>query len=86
MQQIPFIDLFIDLFESALHVSGDKLAHLQEHFMTVYKALVCTMHRHCCRTLTLLTLYYRERIFCVTLQTSLISISFVVRITFYCNF
>jgi len=23
---------FIDLFESALHVSGDKLAHLQEHF------------------------------------------------------
>ena len=34
MQKIPFIDLFIDLFESALHVSGDKLAHLQEHFLT----------------------------------------------------
>jgi len=28
MQQFPFIDLF----ESALHVSGDKLARLQEHF------------------------------------------------------
>jgi len=32
MQQFSFIDLFIDLFESAVHVSGDKLAHLQEHF------------------------------------------------------
>ena len=32
MQQFPFIDLFIDLFVSALHFSGDKLAHLQEHF------------------------------------------------------
>ena len=31
MQQIPFIDLF----KSALHVSGDKLAHSQEHFLTV---------------------------------------------------
>ena len=28
MQQIPFIDLF----KSALHVSGDKLVHPQEHF------------------------------------------------------
>jgi len=34
MQQIPFIDLF----KSALHVSGDKLAHPQEHFLTVYTA------------------------------------------------
>ena len=34
IQQIPFIDLF----KSALHVSGDKLAHLQEHFLTVYTA------------------------------------------------
>jgi len=43
MQQIPFINLFIDLFKSALRVSGDKLAHLQEHFLTVYTALVqCT--------------------------------------------
>ena len=32
MQQFRFIDLFIDLFESAVHVSGDKLTHLQEHF------------------------------------------------------
>jgi len=32
MQQHSFIDLFIDLFESALRVSGDKFAHLQEHF------------------------------------------------------
>ena len=32
MQQFSFTALFIDLFESALHVSGDKLAHLQEHF------------------------------------------------------
>ena len=43
MQQFSFIDLFIHLFESALHVSGDKFAHLQEHFLTVYTALVqCT--------------------------------------------
>jgi len=43
MQQIPFIDLFIDLSESTLHVSGGKLAHLREHFLTVYTALVqCT--------------------------------------------
>jgi len=27
MQQFSFIDIFIDLFESALHVSGYKLAH-----------------------------------------------------------
>ena len=32
MKQLSFIDLFIDLFESVLHVSGDKLAHIQEHF------------------------------------------------------
>jgi len=31
MQQFSFIDLLIDLFESNLHVSADKLAHLQEH-------------------------------------------------------
>jgi hypothetical protein len=29
MQQI----LFIDIFKSALHVSGDKPAHPQEHFI-----------------------------------------------------
>jgi len=27
---------FINLFNSALHVSGNKLAHPQEHFLTVY--------------------------------------------------
>jgi len=32
MQQFSFIHLYTDLFESALHVSGNKLAHLQEHF------------------------------------------------------
>ena len=40
--------LFINLFNSALHVSGDKFAHPQEHFLTVHTALG-TMHRHCCR-------------------------------------
>ena len=43
MQQIPFIDIF----KSALHVSGDKLAHPQEHFLTVYTAFG-TMRRYCC--------------------------------------
>ena len=45
MQQIPFIDLFIDLLESALHVPGDKFAGLQEQFFTVYTAFG-TMHRY----------------------------------------
>jgi len=53
MQQIPFIDIFIDLFEYAVHVSGDKLAHPPEHFLTVYTAFG-TMHRHWCRPVTLL--------------------------------
>ena len=44
MQQIPFIDLF----KSAPHVSGDKFAHLQENFLTVYTAFG-KMHRYCCR-------------------------------------
>ena len=47
MQQNPFTDLF----KSALHVSGDKLAHPQEHFLTVYTAFG-TMHRYCCRPVT----------------------------------
>ena len=38
MQQFPLIDLFIDLFEFSLHVSGDKLTQFQEHFLTT----VCT--------------------------------------------
>ena len=34
--------LFIDLFEPAVHVSGNKLTHFQEHFR-LYTALVqCT--------------------------------------------
>jgi len=48
MQQILFIDLFIALFNSALHVSGDKLTHLNEYFLTVYTAFG-TMQRYCCR-------------------------------------
>ena len=40
-------NLFIDLFKSALHVSGDKLAHPQEHFLILYAAFG-TMHRYCC--------------------------------------
>ena len=39
---------FINLFSSALHVSGEKFAHPQEHFFTPYTAFG-TMHRHCCR-------------------------------------
>jgi hypothetical protein len=36
MQQIPFIDLF----KSALHISGDKFAHPQEHFLLYIQLLV----------------------------------------------
>jgi len=36
MQQFSFIDLFINLFESALKFSGDKLAKLQEQFHCIY--------------------------------------------------
>jgi O-glycosyl hydrolase len=32
MQQFPFFDLF----KSALHVSGDVFAHLQEQFYSIY--------------------------------------------------
>ena len=39
---------FINLFKSAQHVSGDKFAHPQERFLTVYTAFG-TMHRLCCR-------------------------------------
>jgi len=52
-QQIPFIDLF----KSALHISGDKLAHPLEHFLAVCTALG-TMHRsaaisvHCTKSCT----------------------------------
>ena len=34
---------FINLFNSTLHVSGDKFAHPQEHFLTYIQLLVqCT--------------------------------------------
>ena len=38
---------FIILFNSALHVSGDKFAHPQERFLTLCTAFG-TVHRHCC--------------------------------------
>ena len=38
MQQIPFIDLS----KSGLHVSDNKLANLQEHFLTVYTVKKCS--------------------------------------------
>ena len=38
---------FINLFNSALHVSGKKFTHPHERFMTVQTAFG-TMHRHCC--------------------------------------
>jgi len=58
MQQIPFIDLF----KSALHVSGDKLAHLLEHFLTVYTAFG-TMHRYCCRS-SAISVHFTKAIYC----------------------
>jgi len=33
---------FINLFNSALHVSGEKFAHPQEHFLTVYTVKKCS--------------------------------------------
>ena len=39
---------FINFFKSALHVSGDKLAHPQEHFLILYTDFR-TMHRYCFR-------------------------------------
>ena len=43
-QQDATIFSLINLFNSALHVSGDKFAHPQEHFLTLYTAFG-TMHR-----------------------------------------
>jgi len=48
-QQDATIFSFINLLKSALHVSGDKFTHPQEHFLTIYTAFG-TMHRHCCRS------------------------------------
>ena len=36
---------FINLFNLALHVSGDKFAHHQEYFLTLYITFG-TMHRN----------------------------------------
>jgi len=47
-QQDSTTFLFINLFNSALHVSGDKFAHPQELFLTLYTAFGI-MYRHCCR-------------------------------------
>jgi len=44
MQQLFRLLIF---FKSALHVSGDKFANPQEHFLIVY-TYFGTMHRHCC--------------------------------------
>ena len=63
MQQIPCIDLF----KSALHVSGDKSAHPQEHFLAVYTAFG-TMHRYCCRPVhSNIGALHRNRICCILL-------------------
>jgi hypothetical protein len=45
---------FINLFKSAHRVSGDKFAHPQEHFLTVYTAFGTT-HRLCCRPVSRLS-------------------------------
>jgi len=39
MQQLFHLLIF---FNSALHVSGYKFAHLQEHFLTVYTVKKCS--------------------------------------------
>ena len=43
-QQDAITFSFINLFKSALYVSGDKFAHPQEHLLTVYTAFG-VMHR-----------------------------------------
>ena len=51
---------FIDLFNSAPHVSGDIFAHPQEHFLTVYTAFG-TKHWHCSRPLPRLSPFHLNR-------------------------
>ena len=41
-QQYTTTFSFINLFNSALHVSGDKFAHPQEQFLTVYTVKKCS--------------------------------------------
>ena len=67
---------FINLFKSALHVSGDKFVHPQEHCLTVYTAFG-TMHRHCCRPVPRLRWNWRS---CIYSQTVLLRMGeFVAR-------
>ena len=40
---------FINIFNSSLHISGDKFAHLQEQFFLTVYTVFGTMHRNCCR-------------------------------------
>ena len=47
-QQDATIFRLLILFKSALKVSGDRFADLQEHYFTVYTTFGI-MHRHCCR-------------------------------------
>ena len=54
---------FINLFKSALHVSGDKFAHPQERFLTVCAAFGI-MHRHCCRSATV-AVHYSKAVYTV---------------------
>ena len=70
MQQLFRLLLF---FKSALHVSGDKFAHPQEHFLTIYTAFG-TMHHdaadgcHCdtgrqpCRCIVPKTVYAVKKV------------------------
>ena len=61
MQQ-PFS--FINLFKSGQHVSGDKFAHPQEHFLTLYTASG-TRHRLSCRPAPQFYLNCRQQCRCI---------------------
>ena len=58
---------FFNIFNSALHVSGDKFAHHQEHFLNVYTAFG-TMYRHCCRPVPRLRWNFVTFDFCVPVR------------------
>jgi hypothetical protein len=46
-QQDATTSSFIDLFKSAVHVSGDKFGHPQEHFLTVYTTFSAPYQKLC---------------------------------------
>ena len=50
---------FINIFKSAQHVSGDKFAHSQQHFLTVYAAFG-TMNPLCCRPVPTVQPWHRS--------------------------